>query len=61
MAIRVHTGALHHITESQRVAIENKLLQSVLHEIGVDLPPDWTKITFSRIGPPHDEFVAERE
>jgi hypothetical protein len=54
MAIRVNTGFLQNLSEKQRMTVENKLLQSVLHELGAVLPPDWTQVTFSRIGPPHE-------
>jgi hypothetical protein len=53
MAIRVSAGEVKRISEAQRKKIENKLLQAVVSELGRELPPDWTQITFSRIGPPH--------
>jgi hypothetical protein len=54
MAIRVSTGGLKRVSEEKRKKIENKLLQAVVSELGKNaLPPDWTQITFSRIGPPH--------
>jgi hypothetical protein len=56
MAIRVITGALQNITKEQTEKIENKLLQAVVGELGPEhalLEPDWTKITFSRVGPSH--------
>jgi hypothetical protein len=55
MAIRVSTGGMKRISEEKRKKIENKLLQVVVSELGKNaLPPDWTQITFSRIGPPHE-------
>lgn len=52
MAIRVSTGGLKRVSEEKRKKIENKLLQAVVSELGKHaLPPDWTQITFSRIGP----------
>jgi len=55
MAIRVSTGGLKRISEEKRKKIENKLLKAVISELGAKaLPPDWTQITFSRIGPPHE-------
>jgi hypothetical protein len=61
MAIRVTTGGLKHITKEQTEKIENKLLQAVISELGKEhaLPPDWTQITFSRIGPPHEPVKEE--
>ena len=55
MAIQVTTGGLLHITKEQTEKIENKLLQAVVSELGPKhaLEPDWTKITFSRVGPSH--------
>lgn len=59
MAIRVSTGGLKSLTKEQTAKIENALLRGVVSELGATLPPDWTQITFSRIGPSHD--VAKEE
>jgi hypothetical protein len=55
MAMRVHTGSLRNLSEAQTERIQNALLQSLIRELGDALPPDWTQITFSRIGPSHDQ------
>jgi hypothetical protein len=54
MAVRVQTGSLHNLSEAQQERIQNVLLQALVRELGDKLPPDWTQITFSRIGPSHD-------
>ena len=61
MAIRVSTGGLQRITKKQIEKIENKLLQAVVSEMGPEhaLQPDWTQITFSRVGPSHPPRVKK--
>jgi hypothetical protein len=63
MAIRVTTGGLQHVTKEQTEKIENKLLQAVVSELGPEhaLKPDWTQITFSRIGPSHITTPVEEK
>ncbi len=60
MGIRVSTGGLKNISKEQVAKIENKLVEAVVAELGKHaLPPDWTQITFSRIGPPHEPARGE--
>ena len=60
MSVRVSTGGLKNISKDQQERIQNQLLQSVIRELGHELPPDWTQVTFSRIGPSHPEAEAEK-
>ena len=59
MAVRVTTGGLKGLSKDQIERVENQLLKSVVGELGHALPPDWTQIIFSRIGPPHDVATGE--
>jgi hypothetical protein len=60
MGIRVTTGGLKNISKEQVAKIENKLVEAVVAELGKHaLPPDWTQITFSRIGPSHTPAKSE--
>lgn len=61
MAMRVHTGALRNLNSAQTERIQNALLHALVTELGDALPPDWTQITFSRIGPPHNVVEAPEE
>jgi hypothetical protein len=60
MAVRVTTGGLKDLSKEQIERVENQLLKSLVRELGHVLPPDWTQVTFSRIGPPHDVAAGER-
>ena len=54
MGVSISTGGLKNLTSEQEERIQNQLLQSVVKELGLLKAPDWTKITFSRVGPPHE-------